>query len=164
MIFVHDDLRDLSPATTRRHGRIPSDTRSEAFKCKTARAVDPILAALGSRKQTDRRYADHMYDVALLQAVYGIRLHSQSRYDSCTELSDHFRTDMLSRLRCNARWPLRRWSSGGQWQRPSGSHARGGLVWTALRPRAVWCGHFLASRSRQTRGNPLVYKWRRLVS
>ena len=113
--------------------------------------MDPILAALGSRKQTDRRYADHMYDVALLQAVYGIRLHLQSRYDSCTELGDHFRTDMLSRLRRSGRWPLRCWSSGGQWQRLRGSHARVVLGWNALRPRAVPSGHFLASRSRRTR-------------
>ena len=111
----------------------------------------PPLLLSGLENKPDRRYGDHMYDGALLQAMYGIRLHSQSRYDSCTELSDHFRTDMLSRLRRSARWPLRCWSSGGQWQRLRGSHARVVLGWNALRPRAVPCGHFLASRSRAAR-------------
>ena len=80
--------------------RKPNNTRSQAFKSKLARPVDPTLLLSGLENKPDRRYGAHMYDEALLQAMYGIRLQSQSRYDSCTELSDHFRTDMLSRLRC----------------------------------------------------------------
>ena len=93
MIFVHHEIIDLSPATAWRRTPTCTTTSCTTCKCQLARSVDPIISPLGSRKQTRRRYGNHMYDEALLQAVHGLRLHLQSRYEPCTEQSEHVRRD-----------------------------------------------------------------------
>ena len=136
MIFVHHEIIDLSPATAWRRTPTCTTTSCTTCKCQLARSVDPIISPLRSRKQTRRRYGNHMYDEALLQAVHGLRLQLQSRYESCTEPSHHVRRDaaLASALPALAgRWSpvipcrLRRAGLAG--------HTRGGITWSTLMAR-----------------------------